>query len=114
MSGKKGKTKRELADEAWLRNQQLEMSDVNTVQEPTVAHCDTVPTVCPACGKTMTIRSGWALIFGDFLQCGGCAHKISVPRAEFEKLARAIHEKHPYADGYKPPPARGPRTRGAG
>ena len=109
------KTKKQLADEAWLRNQQLEMSEVQVEQQRTVPFYETVPTTCPACGKSMTVRSGWALIFGDLLQCGGCAHTVEVPRPEFEKLAQAIHDAHPHRDGYKPPPKNvGPKVRGAG
>lgn len=109
-------TKKQLADEAYLRNQQLEIPNTEPVpQERFIPYFDAVPTNCPECTKMMTVRSGWTLMFGDILQCGGCGHSIQVPRAEYERLGKAIHDAHPHGDGYVPPPKlKGPRQRGAG
>ena len=83
--------------------------------ERLLPHHAVVPAECPACKKRMTPKSGWTLMFGDILQCGGCGLSIEVPRAEYEKLAQAIHDAHPHGDGYVPPPKlKGPKVRGAG
>lgn len=111
------KTKKQLEDEAWLRNQQLQapLDLPEQPQDRSLPYHATVPGNCPKCSKLMTVFSGWTLMFGDILQCGGCGASIEVPRSEYERLAKKIHDAHPHGDGYKPPPkGKGPKVRGAG
>jgi hypothetical protein len=106
------KSKRQAADEAWLKNQQLALVE-EPKQERRVPKWDLVPVTCPSCCKPMTFASGWAIVFGDLLQCGNCAHTIEVPRAEFERFGRELHT-HFARMNHVEKRDTGPRVRGAG
>jgi hypothetical protein len=76
-----------------------------------------VPDTCPSCGRAMTLRSGWALLFGDLLQCGGCGHLIGVSRQEYERFALRLAEHARLVRAAVEPlpkPKRHKRERGAG
>ena len=107
-------TKREEADAAWHRVNQIEIPVGADVQQRLVDYHETAPDTCPKCSKAMTPRSGWTTQFGDFLQCGGCGHTISVPREEFERVGRAIHDYHAKLAALPEKRDTGPRVRGAG
>lgn len=109
------KSKRALADEAWRRAQQLEIPHTEPVpQERTVEQYDLVPTECPACHQRMSLAHGWALVFGDLLQCGFCSHVIGVPRVAYEEYGARLHAHFAGLSWQKPKSKRGPRARGAG
>lgn len=102
------------ADAAWLANQQTELPVEIPPAAPTVRHEPTVPFECPTCLKAMTVASGWTLVFGDLLQCGNCGVLIQVPRAEYEKHAKLIHDHFARLNAPIEKSKRGPRVRGAG
>ncbi|HTJ62137.1 MAG TPA: hypothetical protein VL333_13180 [Candidatus Saccharimonadales bacterium] len=106
-------SKRELADAAWLKNQQLEMPR-EAPQERTVLRCGTVPESCPSCGRRQTYQSGWNAQFGDLLECGNCAYVIEVPREEHERFLKGVHDHFAALSASKKENAKGPRVRGAG
>lgn len=106
-------SKREQADAAWHRTQQMELPP-EAPQERRLERYEEAPTVCPGCTKGMSPRSGWTPVFGDILQCGGCGNSIQVPRAEWERVGAAIHEYHARLAALPEKRDTGPRVRGAG
>lgn len=111
------KSKQQLADDAWHRNQELTLGLDAPEPQPAknVLACDRVPETCPACAKTMTVRSGWALVFGDLLQCGGCGITIEVPRRDWERFSEALHAHLvKMRELGQPLPKHSRRERGAG
>lgn len=108
------KAQQEAADAAYLRQLQEEMPLDVQPATPAYPFHERVPTECPGCHKAMTCASGWALVFGDVLQCGACGHAIEVPRAEYERFGKLLHEHFAKQSWDRPAPTRGPRTRGAG
>lgn len=110
----KKQSKRALADEAWLRNQQLEMSNMDAEQQRNVPHFAQVPETCTSCGRENRARMGWSLAFGDFLDCGNCGARISVEREAYTDYAQRLHQHHARLSWDRPKSSRGPRERGAG
>lgn len=110
-----GKSKRQLADEAYRRvMDQVAMPLDEPQQVSTVQRHEAVPETCPGCAKRMTLASGWALVFGDLLQCGGCGLRIEVPRTAYERFAIALHEHFARLAARRAPlPKREKRARGA-
>ena len=105
-------TKRELADAAWLKNQQMEMPR-EEAQVRKVPWFPEVPETCPSCERRQTYQSGWNTQFGDLLVCGKCGHTIEVPREEHERFLKGLHD---HFESLKKPIAKdhGPKVRGAG
>lgn len=90
------KTQRQLADEAYLRSQQLDIEGQlaeapGVVEPPQVAN---IPTTCPSCHRAMTLGSGWTILRSvpNALQCGGCAHTIRVLEPEFSRFDAQVRE----------------------
>lgn len=111
---RKSKAQQEREDEAYRRTMQPELPMEEGQRRPaSVKTFDRVPDHCPKCDKRMSFASGWALVFGDLLQCGNCSYLIEVPRSEYEAYARGLHQ---YFERMKSPPKphRSPRSRGAG
>lgn len=106
------KTRRQLADEAYLRNEQLVLDVAHEPQQHVVQHFDRLPAECPGCQRVQKHERGWVLVFGDLLQCGGCSTTISVPREEYERYGRALHEYYARKNAQKKAD-HGPRIRGA-
>lgn len=100
------KTKRQLADEAYLRSlgQTMEMFDDVAAPVPVEK---TAPDVCGGCGmdtrpvphipggRWNAMRSGLSDERGN-LQCSACAHIVSVPRAEWDRIA--LRNSRSYSD----------------
>lgn len=130
-----GKSKRQLADEAWLRS---EAQRAEAVPEGTlVGQIDLVsgtvagagkeeeaftsaPANCPSCQKRMTVQHGWAVSsHGPYLQCGFCGHMLPVtPEAHEETRKQIAHHFEQFRlariEADKAKTKRGPRVRGAG
>lgn len=117
MAKKSSKTRQQLADEAYLRNQELTLGLDNPEPRPArnVLACPVVPLDCPTCLKAMSLRSGWTMVFGDMLQCGGCGLTIEVPRPEWERFSESLHAYHVrMRELGQPLPKKAHRERGAG
>jgi hypothetical protein len=113
--------KQQLADEAYLRNQQAFEQTTLPIDGPArtedLPRLDKIPTTCPGCGQERKVRvGGWTLVVGDIVQCGACGYRAEVPRESWERYGKALHDA--YAIGAVTGPPRrgstGPRTRGAG
>lgn len=108
---RKSKAQQAREDEAYLRSMQTDLPLPPEPSERRGLYLATVPEKCPTCNKDMTFASGWALVFGDMLQCGGCSQLITVPRTAYEKYAKGLHD---HFDRLKSRPvARPKRERGA-
>lgn len=116
------KSKRQLADEAWLRLNtpdehgalpgQLPLGDPPKVaaSEPVF---DAAPTKCPSCDRRMTLDHGWTpLSAGPFIQCGFCGETLRVGEGTHESLRYAIRERYLQLNAPKPK-AKPKRQRGA-
>lgn len=106
-------TKRELADAAWLKNQQIELPR-EAPQERMVPRFETVPESCPSCGRRQTYQSGWNAQFGDLLECGACGYRCEVPREEHERFLKGVHDHFAALNASRKENLKGPRVRGAG
>jgi hypothetical protein len=123
-----GKSKRQLADEAWLRLNspgpdgqlpgQLPLGDPPKVkaEEPVFYEA---PTKCPACDRRMTLDHGWTPNSeggnpeGVYtIQCGFCGTRLYVEGEVHRALKAAIHERYMQLNAPKPE-ARPKRARGA-
>lgn len=118
------KTRRQLADEAYLRSQQL---DITGALEPTpdvkeFPLTEQVPATCPECSRTMTMASGWTILRAGHqaLQCGFCGWCIVIADAAvfnaFAETARQLADARARSleDRHKKRTPSGKRTRGAG
>lgn len=87
------KSKRQqAADAAWERTNQLAMEMPALAPEPPALPLyHRVPAACPECQRPMSVQHGWALVFGDILQCGFCAHRIQVPRNVWAHYSTQLH-----------------------
>ena len=130
------KSKRQLADEAWLRvntpdnngalpgqldiEGQLQQQDDERMralgaQAPVLT---SIPYRCPSCDREQTLMHGWAYSRqGDppTIQCPRCGARYAVPEEERDKYRAAV--KNAYALLPKsPPPAKkkAKKARGAG
>lgn len=127
-----GKSKRQLADEAWLRLNtpdntgalpgQLTIEGAIASAEaaaqpprPAPPSLDPIPERCPACDVILRIDHGWVCSkWGEpTVQCPRCATRYSVTREEHERYREAVMDY--YAKLPKPalPKRGGGRTRGA-
>ena len=108
------KKDRERADAVYLAQLQEALPLDERPQTATLPHHDRAPLACPSCDKLMGGGSGWTLVFGDILQCGGCGYRCTVPRAEYEAIGAAIHRYFNSQTLNQPRPAAHPkRGRGA-
>lgn len=90
------KTQRQLADEAYLRSQQLDISGElepapGVIEPPVIA---SIPTTCPSCERPMTLASGWTVLRSvpNALQCGGCAQVIRVLEPGYSQFVAQVAE----------------------
>jgi predicted RNA-binding Zn-ribbon protein involved in translation (DUF1610 family) len=93
------KSRKQLADEAYLRNaakiEQEELGLVELSQVNEIPKSPIVPKTCPGCGLAKGVRvAGWTLMHGDIVQCGNCGYRLEVPRDEFVKYGKALHEAY--------------------
>lgn len=131
------KSKRALADEAWLRLNtpdntgglpgQLDIEGQIAEQANVVARetavaappsLDKVPECCPSCGVRMTLAHGWAYSREGptAIQCPKCGTRYAVPEVEhgiYRNQVRAYYAALPKAVVKKKDSGR-KRTRGAG
>lgn len=122
------KSKRQLADEAWLRLNtpdengalpgQLPLGDPPKVaaSEPVFAEA---PAKCPKCDRRMTLDHGWTPnsesgrpIDSYTIQCGFCGVRLSVTHATWQALKDAIRARYLQLNAPKPK-AKPKRQRGA-
>lgn len=134
-----GKSKRQLADEAYLRITR-DPTPVGTLPGqidllsgavaaapvlPSPVAVPLIPAACPACGAAMTERSGWTAClheeerFGEpidpvFIQCGKCGGRLQVPLGPWLSLRAALRATFGRSDRPPPKVERVRRTRGAG
>jgi hypothetical protein len=110
-------TRKQLADAAYARNQQVFEQRVLPMDEPKrtedLPRLSMIPRECPGCRQERKVRvGGWTLIVGDIVQCGNCGYRAEVPRASWERYGQELHEA--YKVPVEPKKRNGPRTRGAG
>lgn len=123
------KTQRQLADEAFLRNEQIRLGEVppEPAKPLELPKLDSVPTECPEChrpwrddaGVVPIIRkdAGQQSAFLESVQCGGCGNlflvdpadhaRIHAARIEYTERQRAMRAPLPKKQSQR-------RTRGAG
>lgn len=124
---KERKTKRQLADEAWLRAQQIDLAGQleSTGEKEEIGNpVDGIPEECPNCKRAMTVKSGWTILSEagtpwqhGHLCCGFCGHEVLVTIAARDALRQAMHiefKRRAAALAPLPKNTRGPRSRGAG
>lgn len=117
----KGRTRRQIADEAYLRAQQIDIEgEIERVETPTVnaaIESAEVPKVCPGCSRAQTLAWGWTIGKDGVLQCGGCACRVTVPAKALAELRKQMAQLLAARTANLEPPkkkSRGPKTRGAG
>ncbi len=123
-----GKTQRQLADEAFLRNEQLRLGNAPT-EQPSVRELpklDNIPAGCPECRCIWNIEMGVTpivrpdqqqTVFLEQIECGQCGHRFLVDSDVHEKLRRdrlAHQARLTAARAPLPKKTSGRRTRGAG
>lgn len=116
-------TKRQLADEAFLRNEQMRTDDPPTAPAVEYPALDGVPANCPECRLRWNEVLGLNPLLmeeGAFLakaQCAGCGNIFLIPVEGRARIvaARAIdRERIAARAAEKKPKRRPPRERGAG
>ena len=124
------KSKKKLADEAALRNEELlsgrvpvpegvlpgqmnllddsvaGVSDERTVVRSLDSHVawPLIPDTCTKCSKSMSIESGWTPLKPEEerkIQCGACGEIIVVPRGAYDTLAMALRARFSRSDVQK-------------
>jgi hypothetical protein len=122
---KKKMTRRELADEAYRRSLQ---TDITTVApEPSVRDypkLDKLPAECPEChrkwsaagGVTLIVRADQRqIVFLEQVQCSACAQVFLIDTEEYEALRSAMQAHANWLAARSAPlPKKERRTRGAG
>jgi hypothetical protein len=132
------KSKRQLADEAYERNEarrakslQLDIEHPICPDDPPCDECverttvvDRAPLVCPNCNKDMHDAFGgaWTPVIRTFtfsyshkLQCGHCAYLLHVTEEVWNAVRNERYQRVGISDVKPPPKPRGEkRVRGAG
>lgn len=125
-----GKSKRALADEAWLRLNtpdtngalpgQLDLvAAIDAAERPPVEApppVDGIPHLCPNCNRAMSLASGWALSSATRepeIQCGFCGKRYSVTREAHEQHRLAIRNYFAMLPKAPPKKKSTPKNRGA-
>lgn len=122
----KKKSQRQLADEAWLRAQQIDLAGQleSTGEKEEGQPVEGIPVECPGCHREMTVHHGWTILSEagtswqhGHLICGFCGHEVLVTIEARDRLRAAMHEEFKRrAERLAPLPKNknGPRVRGAG
>lgn len=122
------KTRRQLADEAFLRNEQIRLgeSPPEPVKPLELPKLDSVPTACPECkhqwrddaGVVPIIRKdAEQSVFLESVQCGGCGNLFLVDPADHARIHAArieYTERQRAMRAPLPKKSSGRRIRGAG
>lgn len=89
----KRRTKQDLADEAWLRAQQIDFSGALENEAPAspVVASSGIPQACPHCQKAMTFAHGWTAS-SDRLQCGTCGGFVEVPEIALVRFRKELKD----------------------
>lgn len=113
------KTQRQLADAAWIKAQQIDLTnqvEASPVAEPPFV--EGMPGRCPDCDCRWTVQAGVTPSLSLLtVQCGNCGNHFSVTEDEHQRLRVAIREHfaaRAAANAPLPKPKRGKRVRGAG
>lgn len=120
------KTRRQLADEAFLRNEQILLGNApnESAAPKELPVLDSVPSACPECRSQWRDDAGVVPIirpdaeqqtaFLETIQCGGCGNRFLVDPADHEKIRVARVEYTERQRAMRAPlPKKERRVRGA-
>lgn len=120
------KSKRQLADDAWQRCQQVDLEQQIALMDPRprtvreAVEIATIPQACPSCHVLMTLAHGWSTVRAPEREgyarilCYHCGAPFIAPAAEVAGLVRSIQTFHAdLAAKAEPLPKKRKRVRGA-